>query len=197
MSVPYELNIPDGPNNPSQDQPKMKINTNAVNTILATDHVSFNTASGGTHKQVTLSSKNVPVAQTDPQSIIYSDSGSASSVSELLYKNQNGIFPLSCIRAFCSFSTQAGNGTITPSNGYNIDPVSKVLKTGSVYDVNLVAGAMTGTSACVLISSGTLFSSGSQSLNFGYTVSADKISITVSGSGITVPGLVSMLVLQA
>ena len=60
INVTYNKNIPDGPNNPSVDQPKMKVNTNAVDQILAVDHVSFNANGGGWHKQVTFASNNVP-----------------------------------------------------------------------------------------------------------------------------------------
>ena len=38
----YTLNIPDGPNNPSQDQPLMKANTNAIDALISSDHITFN-----------------------------------------------------------------------------------------------------------------------------------------------------------
>lgn len=56
----YTPTIPDGPNNPSVDQPGMKINAQSINDILAIDHVTFNADNGGTHKQVVFSSNNVP-----------------------------------------------------------------------------------------------------------------------------------------
>ena len=55
MSFTYTTDIPDGPNNPSNDQPDMKINTNSIDSIIAVDHVGFNTAKGGFHKQVKFS----------------------------------------------------------------------------------------------------------------------------------------------
>jgi len=58
VNVTYTNDIPLATNNPSQDQPDMKINTNAVDTILNVDHVSFNTNDGGTHKQCQLTSLN-------------------------------------------------------------------------------------------------------------------------------------------
>ncbi len=53
-NVSYNNNIPDAPNNPSTDQPKMKVNTNAIDQILNIDHVSFNTINGGYHKVIHL-----------------------------------------------------------------------------------------------------------------------------------------------
>ena len=80
MSISYNLNIPNGPDNPSTDQPNMKTNTNSISSFVAVDHVGFNSSSGGTHLQTTYSSKNTPAAQTDPQSVQYTASGVASSV---------------------------------------------------------------------------------------------------------------------
>lgn len=48
----YTLDIPNAPNNPSKDQPLMKANTNAINTLIGVDHVSFNTANSGYHKVI-------------------------------------------------------------------------------------------------------------------------------------------------
>lgn len=50
----YTTNIPATNNNPSTDQPDMKINTNSTNSILGVDLYSFNNSNGGWHKQVTL-----------------------------------------------------------------------------------------------------------------------------------------------
>lgn len=44
MTISYNLNIPDGPNNPSVDQPKMKTNTNNISQIIGIDHVTFDDA---------------------------------------------------------------------------------------------------------------------------------------------------------
>ncbi len=48
----YTLDIPNAPNNPSQDQPLMKANTNAINTLLAVDHVPFNFGTSGYHNVI-------------------------------------------------------------------------------------------------------------------------------------------------
>ncbi len=48
----YTLDIPNAPNNPSRDQPLMKANTNAVNTLINQDHVTFNFSTSGYHKVI-------------------------------------------------------------------------------------------------------------------------------------------------
>lgn len=41
MTISYNRDIPDGPNNPSNDQPKMKTNTNSIDDWTAIDHIKF------------------------------------------------------------------------------------------------------------------------------------------------------------
>lgn len=43
-------NIPDGPNNPSVDQPKMKLNNNSFIDLIDVDHYGYNQANGGYHE---------------------------------------------------------------------------------------------------------------------------------------------------
>jgi hypothetical protein len=110
----YNTDIPDAPNDPSNDQPKMKTNTNNIDGIWAVDHVSFNTDDGGTHLQVSLSSKNVPGVQSGEQSVIYSDDGIIdASRTELYFRNplaaaSTETLPLSLVKAYaCCDSTGA------------------------------------------------------------------------------------------
>lgn len=51
--ITYIRNIPDPPHNPSTDVPDMQHNTNAIDDIIAVDHLSFNDANNnsGFHKQ--------------------------------------------------------------------------------------------------------------------------------------------------
>lgn len=56
----YNTGVPATNNSPSVDQPEMQINTASINSILAVDHVSFNTAGGGRHNQVTFNANNPP-----------------------------------------------------------------------------------------------------------------------------------------
>lgn len=54
ISISYNENIPDGNNKPSQDRKKMTENTNSISKWVEVDHVGFNTANGGRHKQVSF-----------------------------------------------------------------------------------------------------------------------------------------------
>lgn len=66
MSFTYNTGVPAAPNNPSNDQPQMLINTQAINAILGVDHVTFNNAAGGEHKQVTFEANNIPTPPVTP-----------------------------------------------------------------------------------------------------------------------------------
>jgi hypothetical protein len=50
----YTTGIPNGPDNPSNDQPIMQTNTNSINSLIDTDHIGFNTNFGGAHNQVQM-----------------------------------------------------------------------------------------------------------------------------------------------
>lgn len=54
MTISYNLGIPDAPNNPSVDQPKMKANNDAIAQYVAVDHIDFGVAHSGVHKQVQM-----------------------------------------------------------------------------------------------------------------------------------------------
>jgi hypothetical protein len=49
MNLSYNGDIPATPNNPSNDQPKMKINTNSIANWAKIDHFGFNDNNGGYH----------------------------------------------------------------------------------------------------------------------------------------------------
>src|SRR5208337_4602987 len=96
----------------------------STNGILAVDHNTFNTANGGTHLQVTFNSKNIPAAQTDPSSVSYTNSGTASTIADLFFRNQNGTFQTSPIKAW---GLSDNTGAIVSSQSVNI---SSVVRTG-------------------------------------------------------------------
>ncbi len=47
----YTDNVPNGPNNPSVDQPKLKVNTKSIKDLIGEDHVTFGSSDGGFHKK--------------------------------------------------------------------------------------------------------------------------------------------------
>ena len=91
-SIPYNLGIPNAPNNPSTDQPNMLTNNNNIATFVAVDHVGFNvSASGltsGQHAQVTFNGNNVPTLPTPvyagkSEGILFTDN--VGTVNQLFY----------------------------------------------------------------------------------------------------------------
>lgn len=95
-TIPYNLDIPDGPNNPSQDQPKMKENTNSINSIIAVDHYTFGssplpsgTPPDGWHKQSTYPFLSVkPVTAAGIGAVYTKDVGGGQI--QLFYEKQDG-----------------------------------------------------------------------------------------------------------
>jgi len=84
----YNVDIPDGPHNPSADQPLMKTNTNSTKSIIGVDHYTFQEDSrDGTHKQVNLTNESSPPLLSDL--VLYSKL--AGGVSALWAKNITGI----------------------------------------------------------------------------------------------------------
>lgn len=147
MTFSYNNLVPATNNNPSVDQPDMLINTQSIDSIVNVDHVSFNAASGGTHKQVTFSSKNAAGAQVDPQSVLFTGSGTASTVSQMFYKTQNATMQISAVRAwaFCD-----GAGGILASQSSN---VTSVTGSGGNYNITLSANAVSSANFAVICSS--------------------------------------------
>lgn len=64
----YTRDIPDGPHNPSVDQPDMKTNNNSIDDLIEIDHYSFNDATNfsGYHKVIHEPPQGIwdPVART-------------------------------------------------------------------------------------------------------------------------------------
>lgn len=79
MTFSYNTGVPATNNDPSVDQPDMLINTQSINDIIGVDHVTFNSANGGTHNQVTLNRLAAKPTVTGTQTALYSKlSGSSS-----------------------------------------------------------------------------------------------------------------------
>ena len=196
MVITYTRDIPDAPNNPSVDQGPMKTNTNSIDTLVAVDHYTFADIPSGTHKQVTISGKNAAGAQTDPSSVIYTSSGTASTVANLNYRNQNGIFPLNCVRAWGY--VQGGVGPVViGSQSVNVSTVTRS-STGK-YVVTLTANAVS-TNQYAVIASQNLVSSASGT-QVGYNLLApvgqfELNFVTLNGNALVDPANFTFMVLQ-
>ena len=145
----YNSNVPAASDNPSVSQGQMQTNCNSIASIVDVDLYGFGDNNGGTHQQVTFPLSNVPGAQTNPQGVEYTGPGQASSVVDLKFRNQNGIFLLNCVRAFAYCSGTAGG--IIGSQSQNVTSV--VRSSAGVYNVTMPAGTVSGSDYIVLISS--------------------------------------------
>ena len=77
----YTTGIPNGPNNPSNDQPIMQTNTNSINSIFKIDHFGFNNAAaqGGWHQQSTYPQVAAAPTTASGQLALYSKAGTSGS----------------------------------------------------------------------------------------------------------------------
>ncbi len=192
MTFSFNNAIPDANNDPSADQPDMKTNNISTNALLAVDHISFNTLGGGKHKQVTFINKNVPLAQTDPASTLYTDSGTASTVAELNFRNQNGIFPISSLKAFGVFTTLGLIAVPTVAAldmGANVTLIT-ISPPGRIYTIDFPAGIINGTTVIVFLNSNI----GNDTLNWTFT--ANTLTITNNGSPIALIRKISFAIYQ-
>lgn len=167
----FNTAIPASANNPSVDQPDMLTNNVATDGILAVDHVSFNANDGGEHLQVTFNSKNSAAAQTDPKSVLYTGSGTASTNADLFFRNASGIFRPNMIKAAGVFTTVAATGAVAIDMGLNISSISYNSVTQAV-TINLTAGAVNGTTVIVFLQAG----SGNTP---GWTFAANTLTLSV------------------
>lgn len=99
----YTQDIPNAPNNPSQDQPLMKANTNAIFSYVAVDHVPFNQSVSGYHTVIHQTTQ-----ANDPVTI--------SGVNQVYAKN---ITPASTITVTdTQLFTRTGQGVISQLTGW-------------------------------------------------------------------------------
>lgn len=191
MTFTFNDQIPAANNNPSADQGQMLINNQSTNSIIAVDHVTFNTANSGTHKQVTYIDKFVPAVPSDPTSVAYTDVGKAdASHPQNYWKNSQGTFPLSAIRAFGAFGiVGATTPAVTNINGINVTGISAVKVTSIfTYTISLTANSTNGTNFVAIVSP-------SINNSYLYSLSADTLTIVVNQS-LTPFFTINFLILQ-
>lgn len=124
MSITYNTGIPDAPNNPSNDQPLMKVNTDAIDTFVAVDHVGFNVQgmTSGYHNKSTYVTQGTSnpgnvsgAAQVYSKTITYSGLPAGSDVELFLKKaNDDSNNPNSVIQL-----TNTRFGANASSSGYS------------------------------------------------------------------------------
>jgi hypothetical protein len=143
-SISYNVNIPNAPNNPSNDQPLMQENTNAIQTIWAVDHISFNSGAGlssGHHTQVTFDTA-VPTIPSlaNGQFQIYP------------FTNNAGNSPY--IETYASAKTNGG----TQFNGYTpfVKAMAQVVSNGTAGVQTFTSGALLFNVASIVLGTGSL-----------------------------------------
>ena len=189
MTFPIDVNIPAANNDPADDQPLIQQNFANINGYLQVDHTNPAAIGAGQHEQVTFNDKNIPGVQTDPTSTLYTDSGSASSISQLLYKNQNITLPVSALRAFGVFASTAVIGPLTMLNEYNVSSAATTNNSPRTFQINLTTNAVSSNNAVVLINA-------SYSLtppNINYSLAGGVLTLTVTSGN---AGLINFAVLQ-
>lgn len=192
MSFPFNFNIPAAGNNPSDDQPEMLQNNQSSNSMWNVDHVSYNNNAGGKHKQVTFNTQNVAGAQVDPESVLYTNAGSASTNSQLYFRNADETFLVNPVRAFGVFTTSAAVASL--NNSYNVTSISGDLDSVTVV---LDTNAVTGNNIVVFTNFDQTSATATTSVRWSFT----NPNLTLSkGGGFTswnAGRLISFVVLQA
>ena len=156
-TLAYNPSIPAGSNNPSQDYKLIQINFASIQTLVDVDHVDFGNLKYGQHKQITVSSNNVSPSLNSGVSVIYANVGIANpSVSQTFAYNGTLSFPLTAVRAYCTF-TPGGGSTCMASNYFNVNETIALTNgaAGQFATITFTTGAVTGTNFGVLYS-GTL-----------------------------------------
>lgn len=134
----YTPGIPVGPTLISNTFQLIATNFTQLNSIFDKDHVTWNNATiaeRGWHRQVTFNDYNVPLAPTDPQSILYTDAVGGHPA--LFYATSQGFFGIG--NSFASFAP-----TVTVSNTVGLIDASTTWKS-QIFNINLVFGTLQGT----------------------------------------------------
>lgn len=109
MTFAFTSTIPAANNDPADDQPLMLQNNASTAALIAIDHVGFNVANGGMHKQVTFTAnQSAPGFSTGVSDLFVN---LVSSVSQLFFQNSAGTVQLTGLTV-----TQSGSnyGITTP-----------------------------------------------------------------------------------
>lgn len=115
----YTKGIPDSPNDPSEDQPIMKVNNDSNFDMWDIDHIGFKQNDGGTHRFVHLKQQTVNPALTATQAVLFEKIVGLNT--ELFYRY--GSAPQNTFQI-------TSNGAVSAANGYSslIAPEANPLK---------------------------------------------------------------------
>ena len=147
--INFNVNIPNPPNNPSNDVSLMQENTNAENSIWQVDHLGFNVNNSGTHLQNTFIGFATPPTPSGIGSVAFPSAGIIDNThGQYYFKNALATFPLSAIRAFATFP--ATGVSPVPSVSYNVSSIAII--GGTTFTATLATNAVTGNNIAVFLS---------------------------------------------
>lgn len=124
----YNTGIPDAPNNPSDDQPLMKTNTDSINSILNEDMIGFGNTNGGFHSKITYVNQGSDPGSSSAQYIEYSKATSGSSE---MYAQKDAVA--------ASIQLTRGVPTTNANGSYSYLPGGFLIQWGSVTAVSNAA----------------------------------------------------------
>ena len=188
MSITYNQNEPARNSNPSVSQPIMQQNAEAINNIIAVDHVTFNSSGtdvSGQHSKITYNNIINPGAPVDPKAFQFTNIqvGQSSSKPQLYYRNSEALYMTSCLKAFGGFTTA---GPVLLGTGYNVVSVTGT----NPYTITLTANTVQGTQYLIIASTSAPTVAGA---GVAYNIlSSTQFTFTVSGTA----SVVSFAILQ-
>lgn len=158
MTFSYNNGVPATNNDPSVDQPDMLLNAQAISGIADVDHIGFNSANGGMHRQSTYPAVTTQGAQSGLAGVGYTIAGTANTgASQWSFKNSISNFVPTTMRAW-GFCNSSG---IVSSQSMNV--ATFVRNSAGNYTITLTTNVVAGTNFGVLVSN-TFSSVGSSAL---------------------------------
>lgn len=120
MGFPYTNSVPNPPNLPSTDVGAMQTNTATIDTWVQRDHVGFNNADGGYHRQVHMTNQAAPALGTQ-NCVFYADAVGGNSWPH--WRNALGSFQV-------TGSASANNPSAAGLNGWSFLPGGFIIQWG-------------------------------------------------------------------
>lgn len=129
-TYPFNPNIPAANNRPSDDQPDMLTNNSSTASLIAEDHVGFNTSNGGKHKQVRFQANISAPSIAGIVSALFANVGPT--LSELFFVNSSKTVQLTGL----PIGTTGTNYSIVSPWGITLNFGSKSTGGSGSYTVN-------------------------------------------------------------
>ncbi len=144
----YNTSVPNGPNDPADDQPFMLTNTASISGLISTNHVGFNTTNGGIHTVINFLNQTVDpsIDAMNPLPNLYTKT--VGSDIQLFYESPAGVIeqitggsssggvgyvllPGGFIMQWGTFTNTNGTNAISFTPNFSVNPfyVNAVLRT--------------------------------------------------------------------